>query len=256
MAIPYGRPFTAALLIASACLDTVPTDPEPIGEGRRALFIGNSYLYTQDIPGIVQALADSAGGDQIAVATVAGPDLALIDHWKLGAAREAIAQGGWEWVILQQGPSSVEVNRDSLRLVSRLFAGDITQAGAQPALFSAWPTSDRRQDFPRAIESYTLAAADVNGLLLPVASAWLAAWARDPSLGLYADRLHASPAGAYLASLVIYSRLLGKTPIGLPARLRLRSGETIAISTQVAAVLQAAAAEVTQSDVSGLRVAR
>ena len=256
MAIPYGRPFTAALLIASACLDTVPTDPEPIGEGRRALFIGNSYLYTQDIPGIVQALADSAGGDQIAVATVAGPDLALIDHWKLGAAREAIAQGGWEWVILQQGPSSVEINRDSLRLVSQLFAGDITLAGAQPALFSAWPASDRRQDFPRAIESYTLAAADVNGVLLPVASAWLAAWARDPSLGLYADRLHASPAGAYLASLVIYSRLLGKTPIGLPARLRLRSGETIAISTQVAAVLQAAAAEVTQSGVSGLRVAR
>jgi hypothetical protein len=256
MAIPYNRPLTAALLIVSACLGTGPTDPEPIGEGRRALFIGNSYLYTQDIPGIVQALADSAGGDQIAVATVAGPNLALIDHWNLGTARQAIAQGGWEWVILQQGPSSVAINRDSLRLVSQLFAGDITQVSAKPALFSAWPTSDREQDFPRAIESYTLAAADVNGLLLPVASAWLAAWARDPSVGLYADGLHASPAGAYLSALVIYSRLLGKTPIGLPASLRLRSGVMISIPSQVAAVLQAAAAEVTQSSVSGMRAAR
>jgi hypothetical protein len=75
-------------------------------------------------------------------------------------------------------------------------------------------------------------------------------------VGLYADGLHASPAGAYLSALVIYSRLLGKTPIGLPASLRLRSGVMISIPSQVAAVLQAAAAEVTQSSVSGMRAAR
>ena len=253
MPIPHINPLIASLLIASACLGTGPTDPQPIGEGRRALFIGNSYLYTQDIPGIVQALADSAGGDKIAVATVTGPNLALIDHWNLGTARQTIAQGGWEWVILQQGPSSVSINRDSLRLVSQLFAGDIRQVGALPALFSAWPASDRGQDFPRAIESYTLAAADVSGLLLPVASAWLAAWARDPAVGLYADGLHASPAGAYLSALVIYSGLLGKTPIGLPARLQLRSGLTIAIPSDLAVVLQAAAADVTQSSAGGMR---
>jgi hypothetical protein len=248
--------MTVSLLIASACLGTAPAEPEPIGEGRRALFIGNSYLYTLDIPGIVQALADSAGGDKIAVATVAGPNLALIDHWRGAAAREAIARGGWEWVVLQQGPSSVEVNRDSLRLVARLFADDIAKVGAQPALFSAWPTADRTQDFPRAIESYTLAAADVNGLLLPVASAWLAAWSRDPALQLYADGLHASAAGAYLSALVIYSRLLGKTPIGLPARVQLRSGVVISIPSQTVAVLQAAAAEVTQFSVGGARVVK
>ena len=246
--MPSRKSIPASLLITAACLGTAaPTGPEPIGEGRRALFIGNSYLYTQDIPGIVQALADSAGGDKIAVATVAGPNLALIDHWRAATARQAIAQGGWEWVILQQGPSSAQVNRDSLRLVSQLFAGDIASIGAEPALFSAWPAADRTQDFPRAIESYTLAAADVSGLLLPVASAWLAAWSRDPALSLYADGLHASTEGAYLSALVIYSRLLGKTPVGLPARLRLRSGAVISVSSQTALVLQAAAAEVTQA---------
>lgn len=254
--IPTSRSISAVLLSASACLGTGPAEPEPIGEGRRALFIGNSYLYTQDIPGIVQALADSAGGDKIAVATVAGPNLALIDHWNDGTAAQAIAQGGWEWVVLQQGPSSVEVNRDTLRLATQLFAGEIAKVGAQPALFSAWPMSDRRQDFPRAIESYTLAAADVNGLFLPVASSWLAAWSRDPAVGLYADGLHASTAGAYLSALVIYSRLLGKTPIGLPARLQLRSGAVLSLPSQLADMLQAAAAEVTQPGVSGMRVVR
>ena len=236
----------AALLIAcGSCLGQDATAPQLIGDGRRVLFIGNSYLYTQDIPGIVQALADSAHGDHLAVETVAGADLALIDHWNEGTARREIAKGGWEWVVLQQGPSSVDVNRDTLRLASQLFAG--AMAGhATPALFSAWPAEARREDFPRAIESYTLAAADVHGLLLPVAAAWLAAWSQSPTLELYADGLHPSPEGAYLASLVIYARLLGKSPLGLPATLKLRSGTVISIAPATAVILQAAAAQVLQ----------
>ena len=222
-----------------------PRDIRIDGEGRKVLFIGNSYLYTRDIPGIVQALADSAGGDKLAVATVAGPDMALVDHWNEGSARRAIALGGWEWVVLQQGPSSVEVNRDSLRLMSRFFAGEIAKVNARPALFSAWPTEARRQDFDRAIESYNLAAADVNGLFLPVASAWLAEWQREPSAALYADGLHPSDDGAYLSALVIYARLLGKTPKGLPPSLTLRSGMVLRIDPASATQLQASAAEVT-----------
>jgi hypothetical protein len=235
------------LLFIASCLGGGPTDTGEIREGRRALFIGNSYLYTQNIPQIVEALADSAGGDKIATAMVAGPNLALIDHWYLTTARQAIAQGGWEWVVLQQGPSSVGVNRDTLRLATSYFALPITGVGAKPALFSAWPTEDRRQDFPGAIESYTLAAADVHGLLLPIAAAWLAAWQRDPSLQLYQDGLHPSVQGAYLSALVIYAVLLEKSPVGLPARIKLRSGTTISIGTSTAATLQAAALDAVQA---------
>jgi len=213
------------------------------GEGRRVLFIGNSYLYTQDIPGIVQAFADSAKGDHLAVQTISGPDMALIDHWNAGDARQEIAKGGWEWVVLQQGPSSVDVNRDTLRLATKLFAGDMARVNARPALFSAWPTETRRQDFDRAIESYALAATDVNGLFVPVAAAWLAAWKRDSNLQLYADGLHPSLAGAYLSALVVYSRLLDKSPVGLPSALDLRGGRRISIDSQTAALLQSAAAE-------------
>jgi hypothetical protein len=215
------------------------------GEGRRVLFIGNSYLYMEDITGIVQALADSAKGDRLAVQTIAGPDMALIDHWNGGDARDAIGKRSWEWVVLQQGPSSVEVNRDTLRLATKLFANDMVRVGARPALFSAWPTAARRQDFDRAIESYTVAAADVNGILLPVAAAWLAAWRRNANIQLYSDGLHPSVAGAYLSSLVVYSRLLGKTPVGLPSTLQLRGGRRLSVDPQLAALLQDAAAEAT-----------
>lgn len=234
-------PFVA--LYCVACLDSA-TEPgvEPIGEGRRVLFIGNSYLYSLDIPGMVQALADSAGGDKLAVATVAYPDVALSDHLAVGSAIPAIRQGQWEWVVLQQGPSSVPANREALRQSVRSFAGEIASVGAVPALFSAWPSETRLQDFPAAIESYRLAAADVNGLFLPVASAWLEAWELAPGSDLYADGLHASAEGAYLSALVIYAQLLGKTPVGLPASLRTRSGVAILLPAATAETLQAAAA--------------
>src|SRR6185436_2267043 len=108
------------LLIASLSVTVCLGQTTGPAGTRQALFIGNSYLYTQDIPGMVKALADSAG-EHIAVTTIAGPDMALIDHWNDGEAKRAIARGGWTWVILQQGPSSTDLNRDTLRLATKLF---------------------------------------------------------------------------------------------------------------------------------------
>lgn len=231
-------------VLAGGCLSSQTTSPRLVGEGRPVLFIGNSYTYENDVPGIVQALADSAGL-QIAVETVAEPDFALVDHLARGLAQREIAKGGWAFVVLQQGPSSVEVNRDTLRLVTRALAPLITQAGGKPALFSAWPTFGRRVDFPRAIESYRLAAADVNGVFLPVASAWLAAWEKDSTLPLYAsDGLHASVLGSYLTAMVIYARLFDRPVMDLPPTLRLRSGAVLTIDPVVARVVKEAAQQV------------
>lgn len=234
------RSLTAMALVG-ACASA--TGPKIVGSGPAILFIGNSYTYVNDVPGMVEALA-SAAGSPVAVASIADPDYALIDHYKGGSsARADIARGGWKYVVLQQGPSSVDVNRDTLRLATKLFDADIRKAGATPALFSAWPTDARRVDFPRAIESYRLAAADVSGIFLPVAGAWLAAWERDPTIVLYdGDGLHASAAGSYLTALVIFSTLTGKSPIGSPAQLTLASGARVTIPAALATVLQQAAA--------------
>ena len=238
----------SALFLLGACLGDLEgaglTEPQLIGEGRRALFIGNSYTYFADIPGIVQAMADSAGGDRIAIETVAGPDMALIDHWRAGTATREIAEGGWEWVILQQGPSSVQVNRDSLRLLTQMFGAEIAKVGAKPALFSAWPSASRPQDFDRAIESYVLAAGDVGGILLPVAASWKKAWEGNASIQMYADGLHPSHNGAYLAAATIYSKLLNRTPQGLPFTLRTRTGVLISVTPSIGGILQSAAATV------------
>ena len=244
---PTRRVFGALLFFVGAavhCLSAQSNAPHVVGGGARALFIGNSYTYVNDVPGLVQALADSARGDSIAVETVAMPDFALVDHWNDGTALREIRKGGWKWVVLQQGPSSAAANRDTLRIWSRAFSKEIEKVNARTALFSAWPSAARVQDFDRAIESYVLAAGDVRGLLLPVAEAWRAARRRDPKLSLYADDgLHASPEGSYLAALVIHSGLTGHSPVGLPNVLTTRSGVTIRLASSRARLLQDAAAE-------------
>ena len=55
--------------------------------------------------------------------------------------------------------------------------------------------------------------------------------------------MHPTVAGTYVAGAVIYARLYGRTPIGLPARLTLPSGVTADVPAQDARLLQEAAAE-------------
>jgi hypothetical protein len=240
--------LTTLASLLSACLSGTggPSSPQLVGDGTRILFIGNSHTYVNDVPGILQSLADSAEGERIAVASIALPNYALIDHWMDGVAAREIAKGGWGWVVMQQGWTPGGIYRDTLRLAAKNFGVEISKIGATGAMYQTWPPTSRPQDFEPSILSYELAATDINGVVLPVARAWLETWKRDPNAALYApDGLHASVTGSYLAAVVMYARILNRSPVGLPARLRTRAGNVVTIDPALARVLQDAAATVT-----------
>ena len=204
-----------ALATALAACSTTAAAQEP--SAARVLFIGNSLTYVNDLPRVVRSLYAIAGL-QLATETVAKPNFSLGDHWDDREAQLAFRRGVWCTVVLQQGPSSREDSRAMLRDAVRRFAPLIAEVRATPALFSAWPHRRRLEDFQRASESYALAAADVNGILLPVADAWREAFRLVPSLDLYApDGLHPSPHGTLLAALVILGALTRQSPTLLPA---------------------------------------
>src|SRR5687768_2825792 len=97
-----------SLVVAAAGCNALPTESQsPIRTGNvlRVLFVGNSLTYWNDLPAIVEALADSAKVKGLAWHMVAYPDFALEDHWAQGDAVAAIS-AGWDIVVLQQGPSS------------------------------------------------------------------------------------------------------------------------------------------------------
>jgi hypothetical protein len=242
---PVWRSATCATFVAAlACNAQVTGLPKAPKDGLGILFIGNSLTYWNSMPLMVQALADSAGGDRWGVGSVAYPDFGLPEHWQQGDAERAIRAGGWDVVVLQQGPSSRDDSRQLLVEYTRRYAELIRRAGGEPGLYAVWPHATRAQDFDRAGESYAIAAADVNGTLYPVGEAWRAVWRRDADFPLYSpDGLHPTVEGSYLAALVIYSRVAQRSPIGLPAGLRLRSGASFTLSAVNARLLQEAAAE-------------
>jgi hypothetical protein len=209
----------------------------------RVLFIGNSLTFANNLPAMVTALGHQQGVT-IHCETVAFPDYSLDDHLQRGDAARVIARGGWSFVVLQQGPSALAESRVQLRASARTLDQAVRRAGAKTALYMVWPAAMRPDDFDRVSESYAIAAADVQGLLLPVGEAWRAATRRDPTLALYgSDGFHPTPLGTYLAALVVYHRLSGRSPVGLPSMLRSPTGAfpPVVLTAEQAAALQNAA---------------
>lgn len=213
---------------AGCALDTSTPDddPEPNPAATtRILFVGNSLTYVNDLPGMVKALADSAGIAGVQTAQVAKPDYSLEDHWNDGQARSVISKGGWHHVVMQQGPSAVLANRANLRQWTATFADLIRSKGGVPALYQVWPQQVNFSDFDASSESYRLAALDVNGPFLQAGNAWRAAWAVEPTFVFYAgDGLHASVAGTYVAALTVFGGLFHRSVVGAPRGLSVPGG--------------------------------
>jgi hypothetical protein len=251
MPAPLRHTRLATLIALAACAGDssagpvgppAPQPPPVVLEGD-VLFIGNSLTAQNDVPGMVESLADSAGTPGMRTAAFTRGGAALEDHWAQGTALQIIARGNWRFVVLQQGPSSLPASRANLRQWTERFAQRIRAVGAEPALYTVWPESERFTFFDEVIESYRLAAEDVEGVTLPAGAAWLEAWEREPELALYGpDGFHPTLEGSYLAALVIYGGLSGESPVGLPARFALPTGTVLEVPAPTALVLQQAAA--------------
>lgn len=210
--------FTALLPSLAGCGSSGITDLNR-SDGIQVLFVGNSLTYWNDLPGMLQAMIDSADAGPATIVSVACGGYGLQDHWAIGPALPLIDEGGWDIVVLQQGPSATE-GRPSLLEFSSRFDARIAQSGSRTALYMVWPSSQRLFDFDGVSDSYRTAAAQVDGLLFPAGEAWRAAWRRDPQLALYGpDGFHPSVEGTYLAALVMFEQLTGRSPGNAPRNL-------------------------------------
>ena len=213
------RSRTPALLLGMlplGCMTTPALAPLP-DSGTRVLFIGNSLTYQNDLPAVLTKVAASAG-DTVHARMVAFANYSLEDHWSAGGALQALRDQRWEFVVMQQGPSSLPDNRAHLATWAARFAPLITAAGAQAVLYQVWPSRARPQDFPGVLVAYRDAADQVGGLFAPAGEAIRAALARTPELPvLDVDGFHPTRLGTLLAAYVIYERLRGRPVAGLPA---------------------------------------
>jgi len=204
------------LLGLAACGSTEPVDttPEP---GFNVLFVGNSLTYTNDLPGMVGQMLPAWEGEDVHVGTVAAANVSLEDHWHLGGAREAIASGGWDVVVVQQGPSSVPQNQAHLATWVGHFADFAETHGVRPAVLMVWPPEGDEARAEAVVAAYATAAREADAALFPAGAAWRLARADGTADPYGPDRFHPSPAGTYLAALTVVGGLTGESTVGLPA---------------------------------------
>jgi hypothetical protein len=232
-------PLTRAAAVMTLALAGCGSSGPPASGTLHVLFIGNSLTYTNSLPETIAELSLSTGGAvRIEVRDVSNPGYALEDHWNDARTMDALDAGGWDVVVLQQGPSSLPESQTNLRYWAAQFADRIRKHGARPALFMVWPENTRLSAFDAVRESYRAAADTADADLYPAGEAWRAAWREDSTLAFYGpDGFHPSALGSYLAALTIFHGLTRRTVIGLPA--------PFAIDPDVADILQRAAEEAT-----------
>ena len=196
------------VLLQAWSLPSVASEPTP---PLRVLFVGNSYLYTNNLPGAVQALA-AGQGVAIEATMRAEPDYSLSDHLRQHRFGPLL-QETWDWVVLQQGPSALPESRRDLVESARAIAERLKGKPTRIALMSAWPAQRNAGMSLQAEASYREAAVAIGACVLPVASAWRIARAQPDAPVLYAaDRLHPTRPGTLLAAMAVVRGLLAMDP--------------------------------------------
>ncbi|MFO0815515.1 MAG: SGNH/GDSL hydrolase family protein [Gemmatales bacterium] len=207
----------------------------------RLLFVGNSYTYSNDLPVLVQTLYVAAKLPQPEIEQIMMGGAALGDHWRNPRTTQRLINGKWNYIVMQQGPSSLASSQKEFLADMEKAKPWLKQSGAKPAMFMVWPDTSRRKYFPQVRNAYADAARSVDGIFIPAGLAWQDLLSKHPSMELYSgDGLHPTPLGTYIAAIVIVSRLTGLPPERFPTSIRWSGQYQVTLSKdQVESVLDA-----------------
>ena len=193
----------------------------------RVLFIGNSFTYYWNLPKVVEEMATSKGLNwEVYQATL--PAATLEQHWKGERklrTKKLISRKKFDKIILQdQSANPLKNTANSNRYIANFIDHPKAQ-NAQFYLFSTWLYPKIIEPYPESpypIEKVMSDIAQKNrAKVLQVGRAFAQFQKRYPSFKLLSDdQKHPSPNGTYLAACVIFGKLSGQSPMGLPHRIK------------------------------------
>lgn len=246
----YRILICTALLISillAGCVADTRTQPE---EPMEILFIGNSFIFFNDMPEMFAILAE-AGGHQVNVASSTMGGYSLARHAQDGLTLSMLESESWDFVILQEksGISAAPQERDVIMYPYVRHLNDLVLAqGGETILLMTW---GNRHGLPQGkLNDYDAMQAEIaigyktisdelDVRLAPVGIAWQTALERDQQLSLWMeDGSHPSPLGSYLAANVLYALIFKQSPVGLP------HPGGVEIKAETAKFLQEIAAEI------------
>jgi len=171
------------------------------------LFVGNSLTYTNNLPELVKKeakLKDLVIGTKM----IAAGGYAILDHWVDGEVQKQIASKQFDFVILQQGPSSQAYGREVLIEYGKKIRDLCIENDAKLSYFMVWPSLDYYETFAGVIKNYQDAATINEAILCPVGKAWKQHFDLTGDFNYYGpDGFHPSLRGSQVAAEVIVASL-------------------------------------------------
>ncbi len=223
------RALLVALALFFSCIsvysDPATHDEKPL----RILFVGNSYIYYNNLPEILAKLGEAGHQKKVEYTMLAPGGWRLSDHWEHGQFKAALQSTKYDYVVLQDqsqlGDNTVVDGKPRITTDEnfRPYALDmvkaIQQAGAIPVLYVTWAKKAVPEDQAALTNAYMKVAKETKSVVAPVGVAWAEIRTDAPEIELFvADGSHPSQAGSYLAACVFYATIFGRSPEGLPAQ--------------------------------------
>lgn len=199
---------------------------------KKILFLGNSYVFYNDLPKMLTNLALS-GGHNLIVDSITKSGAALEEFLLEGNElytdlSDKLVDNKYDFVVLQeqsQIPAIQRKREETMYPSVRLLNKKIENNGGKTVLFMTWGRRfgdietgfDSFETMQEALkDGYTNIAEEIKALLIPVGIAWAKEKKIDNDIALWdEDCSHPSIMGTYLSACVFYVTLLKQSPVGL-----------------------------------------
>lgn len=171
------------------------------------LFIGNSLTFTNNLPLLVKQHAKQKG-IEITTKMIAFPNYAIEDHWNDGQIQKLISSNNFDYVIIQQGPSSQKDGRKMLIKYGKKLNSLCKINKSQLCYFMVWPSLNYYHTFDDVIKNHEDAASINHSILLPVGKIWKDYIDANQNIDYYsADGFHPSIKGSIITAKIIVEHL-------------------------------------------------
>lgn len=203
--------LSLASAVHHAGAETGPPQSASRPAALNVLFIGNSYTFANDLPGILTAMSATQGSPRdIKTQAIAVSMASLQSQWDNGEAIEAIKRNKWDYVVLQEQSLRPIEDPERMKLYARKFHELIVNSGAKTILYLTWARQGKPESQKQIDSAYLALSKELGANIAPVGVAWQIALTAAPAMRLYVDDgSHPSTAGSYLAACAFFQTIMG-----------------------------------------------
>ena len=178
------------------------------------LFIGNSFTARNDLPGLIAKMA-AVKGRCIDHKLISAGGASLRKHWNGASARQEIASGRYDLVVLQEQSTLPIKNEQRFFENVRLFDEAVKAAEAKTVLYMTWARQNASESQAALTSAYTAIGRELGAVVAPVGAAWEKHLAKHQEPVLHdRDQSHPTLAGSFLAACVFVGTLFSESPAG------------------------------------------